>query len=200
MYSGHGAVKAKNYCIKAWKHHLTPQSRASFVQAHNLCSKTINNAKTSFVKRISNKIASCQTGSCSFWSLAKDVSQHFCNSSFPSLKNNSGSSSCTPSSKANLFASTFASNSNVDDQESQPPFYPTSTITMPTIKFSTCKVWKVFLQLNTSKSNGPDGIPAIVLNSCALKLTPVLNKLFQLSYNLGIFLSSWKLAHVFPNP
>ena len=120
-------VKAKNHRFKAWTHHQTPQSRTSFVQARNLCSKTINNAKT-FVNRISNKIASCQTGSRSFWSLAKVVSQNFCHSSFPTLKNNSGSSSCTPSSKANLFASTLASSSNVDDQESQPPFYPTSNI------------------------------------------------------------------------
>ena len=47
---------------------------------HNLelCSKTINNAKTSIVNRISNKIASRQTGSRSFWSLAKVVSQNFC--------------------------------------------------------------------------------------------------------------------------
>ena len=82
------AVKAKNHSFKAWKHHQTPLSRASFVQAHNLCSKTIN--KASFVKRIKNKIASCQTGSRSFWSLAKVVSQYFCHSSFPPLQNNSG--------------------------------------------------------------------------------------------------------------
>ena len=119
---------------------------------------------------------------------------------FSTSKNNSGSSSCTPSSKANLFASTFASNSNLDDQESQPPLYPTSTLTMSPIKFSTCKVRKALLQLNTSKSIGPDGIPAIVLKSCTPDIAPVLNKLFQHSYNLGIFLSSWKLAHVFPIP
>ena len=65
---------------------------------------------------------------------------------------------------------------------------------------STRKVRKVLLQLNTSKSSGPDGIPAIVLLSCAPELTPVLNKLFQLSYSLGIFHSSWKLAHIFPIP
>ena len=67
----------------------------------------ISMGKTSFVNHINNKIASCQTGSRSFWSLAKAVSQNFCHSSFPLLENNSGSSSCTPSSKANLFASTF---------------------------------------------------------------------------------------------
>ena len=166
----------------------------------NLCSKTINHAKTPIVNRINNKIALCQTGSRSFWSLAKVVSQNCCHSSFPPLKNNSGSSSCTPSSKANLFASTFASNSNLDDQESQPPLYPTFTLAMSPIKFSTHKVRKALLQLNTSKSSGPDGIPAIVLKSCAPELAPVLNKLFQLSYNLGIFPSSWKLAHVFPIP
>ena len=71
---------------------------------------------------------------------------------------------------------------------------------MSPIKFSTRKVRKVLLQLNTSKSNGPDGIPAIVLKSCAPELAPVLNKLFQLSYNLGIFPSSWKLAHIFSIP
>ena len=155
---------------------------------------------SSLVKRINNKIASCQTGSCSFWSIAKVVLQNFCHSSFPPLKNNSGSSSCTPSSKAHLFASTFASNFNLDDQDFQPPLYPTFTITMYLITFSTRKVRKVLLQLNTSKSNGPDGIPAIVLKSCAPELAPVLNKLFQLSYNLGIFPSSWKLAHIFPIP
>ena len=56
---------------------------------------------------------------------------------------------------------------------------------MSPIKFSTRKVLTVC-------------IPAIVLKSCAHELAPVLNKLFQLSYNLGIFLFSWKLTHVFP--
>ena len=120
-----------------------------------------------------------------------------CHSSFPSLKNNSGSSSYTPSSKAYLFASILASNSNLEDQDFQAPLYPRSTITMSPVKLSTRKVCKALLQLNTSKSSGPDGIPAIVLKSCAPELAPVLNKLFQLSYYLGVFPSSWKLAHVF---
>ena len=194
------AVKHKNHRIKQWNLHQSPHSRALFVQARNLCSKTINHDKFSFFKHINNKIASCQTESHSFWSIAEVVSQSYSHSSFPPLTNNSGSSSWTPSSKANLFASTFASNSNLDDQDFQAPLYPTSTITMSPIKFSTRKVRKVPLQLNTSKSSGPDGIPAIVLKSCASELAPVLNKLFQLSYNLGISPFSWKLAHVFLIP
>ena len=65
------------------------------------------------------------------------------------------------------------------------------------IHVTTRKVRKVLLQLNTSKSSRTDGIPAIVLKSCAPELAHVLKKLFQFSYNLGIFPSSWKLAHVF---
>ena len=44
------------------------------------------NAKSSFVQRINNNIASCQAGSRSFWSMAKVVPQNFCQSSFPPLK------------------------------------------------------------------------------------------------------------------
>jgi len=77
------AVKATNCCFKVWKHHQTPESWASFVQAHNLCSKTINNAKTYFVNHISKKIAPCQSGSHSFWPLTKVVSHNFCHTSFP---------------------------------------------------------------------------------------------------------------------
>ena len=178
------AVKTKNHRFKEWKLCQTTHSRALYVQASNLCSRTIN-ARISFVNRCNNRIVSGQTGSRSFWSLAKVVLQNFCHSS---------------SSKPNLFASTFASNSNLDYQGSQPPLYSISTITMSHFKFSTRKVRRVLLQLNTSKCKGPDGILAIVLKSCAPELAPVINKLFQLSYNRGIFPSSWKHAHVFTVP
>ena len=71
---------------------------------------------------------------------------------------------------------------------------------MPPVKFSTRKLRKTLLQLNTSKSTGPNGIPAVVLKSFAPELAPGFNKLFQLSYSIGIFPSSWKPAHVFPVP
>ena len=71
---------------------------------------------------------------------------------------------------------------------------------MSPIKFSTRKVRQTLLQLDTSKSKGPDGIPAIVLKTCAPELAPILNKLFQLSYTLGTFPTSSQQAHVFPIP
>ena len=50
------------------------------------------------------------------------------------------------------------------------------------MKFSACNVRKALLQLNTSKSKGPDGIPTIVLKSCAPEFAPFLNKSDLLSY------------------
>ena len=129
----------------------------------------------------------------------KVVSQDFCQSSLLRLHENSDSSTA-PSSKANIFASVFASDSNLDDQGVQPHHFPPSKFTMSPIKFSTGKVRQTLLQLDTSKSKGPDGIPAIVLKTCAPELAPILNKLFQLSYTLGTFPTSWKQAHVFSYP
>ena len=59
---------------------------------------------------------------------------------------------------------------------------------------------QTLFQLNTSKSKGPDGIPTIVLKTCAPELAPTLNELFQLSYTLGTFSTSWKQACVLPIP
>ena len=96
--------------------------------------------------------------------------------------------------------STKAKNLIINLSKSQSPLYPTSTIRMSPIKFSICKVSKPLLQLNTFKSSRHDGIPAIILKSYTPELAPVLNKLFQLSYNFSILLSSCKLVHIFPIP
>eukprot|EP00061_Rhincodon_typus_P000198 g10879.t1 len=45
---------------------------------------------------------------------------------------------------------------------------------------------------------GPDNIPAIVLKTCAPELAAPQAKLFQYSYNTGIYLIMWKIARVCP--
>ena len=47
---------------------------------------------------------------------------------------------------------------------------PPAKFTMSPIKFSTREVRQTLLQLDTSKSKGPDGIPAIVVKTCAPEL------------------------------
>eukprot|EP00061_Rhincodon_typus_P011138 g35938.t1 len=50
--------------------------------------------------------------------------------------------------------------------------------------------------MDTVKTTGPDNIPAIVLKTCALELASPLAKLFQYSYNTGIYPIMWKIAQV----
>ena len=56
-----------------------------------------------------------------------------------------------------FFHQSFASNSNLDDRESQLLYYSTSTIKISPVRVSTCRVHNSsLLQLNTCKSKGPD--------------------------------------------
>ncbi|CAK1583471.1 unnamed protein product [Parnassius mnemosyne] len=71
---------------------------------------------------------------------------------------------------------------------------------MPDVRFSQRTVCKALLSLDIHKSSGPDGIPPIVLRTCAPELAPVLTRLFQYSYSLGVFPKSWKTAFVHPIP
>eukprot|EP00061_Rhincodon_typus_P016009 g43997.t1 len=50
--------------------------------------------------------------------------------------------------------------------------------------------------LDTAKTTGPDTIPAIILKTCAPECAAPLAKLFQYSYNAGIYLAMWKISQV----
>ena len=197
----------KNHYFKEWRRLQTQHSGTFFINSSKTCSKIIKNAKSSSANRISNKMASCQAGSRSFSSMTKVVSQNFCQSSFPPLKNNSDSASTTPLSKANLFVSVFASNSNLDDQGVQPHHSPPSKFTHSLPPFKSHPLSSPHESSpnpspaqHIHKSKGPDDIPAIALNTCAPELAPSINKLLQLSYTLGTFPTSWKQVHVFTIP
>ena len=57
---------------------------------------------------------------------------------------------------------------------------------------------KAIQKLKSDSAAGPDNIPPILIKKCVLELAPILSKLFQLSYESGIFPESWKIARVTP--
>ena len=83
-----------------------------------------------------------------------------------------------PSTKAELFAHTFASNSTLDDSGAIPPPSTPSNSFMPNILISSKDVISSLCELNTKKAYGPDGIPNAVLKTCASELAPCLGKFF----------------------
>lgn len=71
---------------------------------------------------------------------------------------------------------------------------------MPEIRFTQSAVRRALRSLDIRKASGPDGIPAVVLKTCAAELTPVLTRLFERSYATATVPSSWKVALVHPIP
>ena len=178
----------------------TPENRQAFVEARNQYNQIISESKSSFNKRIKDKVLSCPNGSKSFWSLAKNISKNFCQSTFPPLISDNEIVS-TSKGKADLFAKQFAANSTLIT----PAHFSVPTIDpvpyhMADIKFKVKQVQKLLLSLDTNKSSGQDGIHAIVLKKCAPELAPILTRLFRTSYNMGIFPENWKTARVQPVP
>ena len=60
------------------------------------------------------------------------------------------------------------------------------------------EVYNMLLNLDPSKALGPDGLPTIVLKTCARELTPSLCTLFNLSLTEGKLPTKWKDALVIP--
>ena len=64
--------------------------------------------------------------------------------------------------------------------------------------FTPSDVLNVLLKLNPTKASGHDGLDARVLKECAHVLAPSLTRIFNYSFQNGIFPKSWKLANVIP--
>nr|CAI5862375.1 unnamed protein product [Callosobruchus analis] len=94
----------------------------------------------------------------------------------------------------------FAANPTVDFQGMTPTTTFNVNSRMAEVKFQQRDIKKILQNLNTNKASGPGQIPAIVLKRCAVELTPILCKFFRISYEQGVFSSSWKIGCVQPIP
>jgi len=101
--------------------------------------------------------------------------------------------------KAEGFAAIFSQKCRVDDPSRPPPVVPSITVaSLQPIRFTPRNMQKRLNALDTAKAMGPDNIPAIVLTTCAPEPAAPLAKLFQYSYNTGIYPAMWKIAQVCP--
>lgn len=195
------ARKNKIEAHKKFLQNPTPQTNEVDIKARNNYNKTVNEAKDRFNERMRDKVLSCPNGSRAFWTLAKHVNNNFTDSSFPPLTAGDGSLITSSKEKAELFASTFSANSTLNPPANMAlPTVPVVPHRLGDIKFKVKRVRKTLQSLNTNKASGLDGIPALLLKKCAPELAPVLTKLFQLSYDSGIFPDGWKSARVQPIP
>ena len=62
------------------------------------------------------------------------------------------------------------------------------------------QVYELLCRLDTSKSNGPDGISSRMLKSTASSIAPSIAQLFNLFIWVGKVPSAWKLSFIIPIP
>ena len=199
------AVAAKKSAYRAWvRGRAAGKSVGSLKAAYNRASKS---CKRAFIRanaqrttRIGQELLSHPTGSRSYWRLAKSVESNFCRSSLPPLRCSDGSLAHSAEHKATLLANVFAGNSRLDDNGAQPPTIPLCGHSMPEVKFRLRDVRATLLSLDVRKASGPDDIPALVLRQCAPELSPVLTRLYRLSYTSSTVPASWRVANVQPVP
>ena len=66
------------------------------------------------------------------------------------------------------------------------------------IEINRSGLFKLFLNINSKKADGPDNIPGTFLKICANELVDVYQILFQASLDQGIVPNDWKEANVVP--
>ncbi|XP_045449132.1 uncharacterized protein LOC123657655 [Melitaea cinxia] len=198
------AEAKKRSAYTAWAEARTrksPNSRnlkKAFNQAAKSCKRTLRRARFNHISRIGAKLASYPSGSKAFWSLAKAVESNFCRPSLPPLLRTDGSLAHSAKEKADLFASLFAENSRLDVAGKAPPISTRADCIMAEVRIRQKEILKILQTLDVNKASGPDGIPAIVLRTCAPELSPPPTRLYRLSLKTGKVPKSWKLANVQP--
>ena len=75
---------------------------------------------------------------------------------------------------------------------------PTNYPDIPDVTFESNTIEKEIKVLDTSKSTGPDGIPALVLKRFYAAFTPILKLIFEKSYAEGRVPQKMKMAKVTP--
>ena len=84
------------------------------------------------------------------------------------------------SDKAEMIAGNFFKNSNLDDSGiSLPVFSSRTNLKLHNISVTPKMVKKVIMNLDLSKTSGPDCIPVVVLKNCKPELSYILAELFN---------------------
>ena len=189
------AIAHRNHFYKVFQREQSTASKRRFRQAANECKRVIESAKSQYVQRTQERIATQKIGSRDFWRIYNSISNKG-KSTIPPLIN--GPEVLTTSKdKAEHFAQRFSRNSNLDDTgHPLPEFEARTHQVLRTISITPKKVAAVIRSLDPSKATGPDGIPVVVLQRCCPEISSILSKLFNKLLTQSCFPSCWKVPNV----
>ena len=186
-------IRKRNYYYRRYQRGRWAKDQQKYKSLRNKVITMLRDSKAKFFNNLNPKSTK------SFWSAVKYLNKQV--SSIPTLVRN-GCSVETDMDKADLLNSYFAECFN----KSQPPlssecYCSPDPESCPLDLFCTEEeIFELLAGIDTTKSNGPDGISGKMLKSTASSITPALTKLFNLSIKLGKLPAEWKLARVNPIP
>ena len=101
------------------------------------------------------------------------------------------------SDKAKLLTENFSKNSNLDDSDIFLPVFPSRTnLKLHNISVTPKMVKKVIMNLDLSKTSGPDCIPVVVLKNCEPKISYILAEFLNKYLKKYYFPDCWKVSSV----
>ena len=103
------------------------------------------------------------------------------------------------SDKAKLFAENVSKNFDLVDSGISLPVFPSRTnLKLHNISVTPKMVKKVIMNLDLSKTSGPDCIPVVVLKNCEPELSYILAELFNKCLKESYFPDCWKIPSMVP--
>ena len=186
-------IRKRDRYFKKASRYGNQDDRLKFKQLRNKVVYELRHAKQSFFSNLHPK------NPREFWKVVRSLNAS--DSTVPPLSNGHTTASSN-SDKANLLNSTFSSHFNRSVPE-------LSSFDLPVTDPDTCpsdilcteeEVYELLCSLDTSTSNGDDGISATMLKATVQSITPVVTKIFNISLKLGEIPYEWKTARITPIP
>ena len=158
------AIVHRSHFFRLYQREKSSDSKIKFRQASNRCKRVLEAAKLAYTNKRKESITSQKLGSRDFWRIANSVLNKGKFAIRPLFNGSEVLSSA--SDKAKLFAEIFSMNSNLDDSGISLPVFPSRTnLKLNNISVTPKMVRKVVMNLDLSKTSGPDCIPVVVLKT-----------------------------------
>ena len=163
----------------------------------NRITNMIRDAKSKFFKGLN------PSNPKTFWKLTKYLTKQ--STSIPVLKDDYGNTIQDDTEKAELLNNFFSkclnrSVSPLDETDCLNLGQPNSDECPEQLLCSEEEVLQMLLTLDTTKSNGPDGLSALMLKATATSIAPGITRLFNKSIQSGTVPEAWKISSVVPIP
>eukprot|EP00732_Lithocolla_globosa_P001711 Lithocolla_globosa_v1_NODE_918_length_3082_cov_45.234886.p1 type:complete len:552 gc:universal NODE_918_length_3082_cov_45.234886:2633-978(-) len=191
---------------RAFKRHKISQSADDLIrkeQTEQHASRTYKIAQEDYRTDVKREITESNGDPKAWWSIIERVTAKGSHTTIPVLETTGPDgveiTAESAKEKAEILNALFVEKATVNEEGVSVPFVPKKTNhSISKVKLRSRTVLRYLKKIKVKQATGPVKIPARVLKECAEVLARILARLFQTSFNAGVFPSLWKLAHVVP--